>query len=72
MNKIFYRMILMVVFFTGCSIEDSASIRIIGGADGPTSIYVIEKAHWVGIVSIIIVVIILTLLAVLYFFKKRK
>ncbi len=70
MNKIFYRMILMVVFFTGCSIEDSASIRIIGGADGPTSIYVIEKAHWVGIVSIIIVGI-LTLLAVLYFLKKR-
>lgn len=43
MKKILLVVLLMTIVFTGC---ESSSIGIIGGADGPTAIYVSEDDKW--------------------------
>ncbi len=43
MKKILLVVLLMTIVFTGC---ESSSIGVIGGADGPTAIYVAEDDKW--------------------------
>ena len=43
----------MILLFSGCS--DAASIGIIGGADGPTAIYVSSSFNWWILVAVILV-----------------
>ena len=43
MKRILLASLLIVMIFTGC---ESSSIGIIGGADGPTAIYVAEEDEW--------------------------
>ena len=67
---------LMVVFFAllftlclvGCG-KESASIGIIGGADGPTVISVASDMSWLGICGLVIVAVIVAL--VIYRNKKK-
>jgi len=54
----------------GCSAE-SASIGIIGGADGPTAIFVTSNTNWL-LVSVSLVVIVAAVLLVLAVYRNKK
>ena len=57
-------------FLVGCS-NEAANIGIIGGADGPTAVFVSPDINWMhicGLVGLIIAVV----LAVLIYRKKKK
>lgn len=81
MKKRIDKKILGLVVIAGClvfsivyhlihSCNEAASIGIIGGADGPTAIYVTTKmAPRTGIAAVLLVVVIL--LAIFSFHKKR-
>lgn len=61
-----------VLYLVGCS-KEAASIGIIGGADGPTAIFVTSNVNWLstcGLVGIIIVTILIVLM--IYRNKKKK
>lgn len=65
--------VLCAACLTGC-FRDAAAIGVIGGADGPTSIFVGSYIHWqtiVGIVALSIIIIII-IGAVFYILKKKK
>lgn len=62
--------VLLSLVFTGCSNED-ASIGIIGGADGPTAIFVSSSVNWWSII-IEAVIIIAVIVAVILYIKRRK
>ena len=57
MKKIFTLLALALSFLTGCA-KESASVGIIGGADGPTSVMVSGPILPMGLVVLGIVVII--------------
>ena len=50
----------------GCSSE-SASIGIIGGADGPTAIFLTSNINWQAIGAIVLIVLILLMIR-----RKKK
>lgn len=61
---------VFVMCLGGCSTE-SASIGIIGGADGPTAIFVTSNINWLyicGSIGIIVVAI----LVVLFIHRNKK
>ena len=70
---------LMIFVFTiisslclgGCN-NDAASIGIIGGADGPTAIFVASTINWPGAFGWIGVIIAAVLAAVMIHLKKKK
>ena len=57
MKKIFVLFALALSFLTGCA-KESASVGIIGGADGPTSVMVSGPVLPMGLVVLGIVVIV--------------
>lgn len=62
---------VLTVFLSGCRDSDAAAVGIIGGADGPTAIYIATKNSWWDIV-VPIVVVILIIIGLIIYFKKRK
>ena len=57
MKKIFVLFALVLSFLTGCA-KESASIGVIGGADGPTSVMVSGPVLPMGLVFLGVVVIV--------------
>ena len=53
----------------GCSSE-SASIGIIGGADGPTAIFVTSNINWLYVCGFIGIVV--AILVALFFYRNKK
>lgn len=63
--------ICMTVWLTGCS-HEAASVGIIGGADGPTAIFVTSKVNEDYLSAIICLGIILAVIAVILIKRKNK
>lgn len=57
MKKVFTLLALVLTFLTGCA-KESASIGVIGGADGPTSVMVSGPVLPMGLVVLGVVVIV--------------
>ena len=71
------RMIVVATFILGLCLggchNKASTIGIIGGADGPTAIFVTSKINWprvCGLLGVIIVAILATL--IIYLNKKKK
>ncbi len=64
--------ILALMYGISVNMKDAAAISIIGGADGPTSIFLAGKVgHSYSLVFILLGIIIL-LVALILFFRRRK
>lgn len=55
----------------GCS-NEAASIGVIGGADGPTAIYLTSKIDWLSVYGLIGVIIVTALVAFIVHLNKKK
>lgn len=71
MNKLNMLILAIAVLFTGCSAQKSNSgVAIIGGADGPTAIFItVDSLAAIG-VAIVATAALLTLIIVII--RKRK
>ena len=65
---IFILLLVLILSLVGCG-NEAASIGIIGGADGPTAIFVTSSTNWVSILGVIAVAI---FVAVLIYRNKKK
>ena len=61
-------LLLLILSLVGCA-NEAASIGIIGGADGPTAIFVTSGTNWLSILGVIVVAI---LVVVLIHRNKKK
>ena len=68
---IFVFSLFFALYLGGCNNED-ASIGIIGGADGPTAIFVTSNIHWPSVYGLIGVIIVTILVALIIYLKKKK
>lgn len=69
---IFVLSFVVAMCLSGCN-KESTSIGIIGGADGPTAIFITSKINWLavfGFVGIIIAAVLVVL--IIYRNKKKK
>ncbi|WP_099205372.1 sodium ion-translocating decarboxylase subunit beta [Scatolibacter rhodanostii] len=71
MKKVTLFLLAAITLLTGCANRDPASVGIIGGADGATSIVVTGKINWFPIVMIAVLLILIIGL-VIYFVKKKN
>lgn len=71
MKRLLSSLVILLGLLTGCTSENSTSIGIIGGADGPISVFVAGKISWIGIASVILIVV-LVVVAIIYFIKRNK
>lgn len=71
MKKLILTLSSMMMLLTGCANKEAASIGVIGGADGPTAIFVTSKINWFAMVSGIAAIIII-IVAIIYFFRRKK
>ena len=55
----------------GCS-NQAASIGVIGGADGPTAIFVTSQINWLSVCGWIGVIIVTLLVSLVIYLKKKK
>ena len=55
----------------GCSSE-SASIGIIGGADGPTAIFVTSNINWMYVCGFVVIIVVAILVALFIYRNKKK
>ena len=55
----------------GCN-NESTSIGIIGGADGPTALFVAPQINWPSIFGLIGVIIVIMIALFVYLNKKKK
>lgn len=62
---------VLVIFGINMKIKENASVAVIGGADGPTAIFLAGKVGNGTIMGIIAIGIVLVA-AALYIYKKRK
>ena len=65
----FFFALVCMLGLLGCSSE-SASIGIIGGADGPTAIFVTSNINWLHVCGLIGIVV--AVLVVLYIYRNKK
>lgn len=68
---IFVFLFIFPLYLSGCN-NEAASIGVIGGADGPTAIFVTSKMNWLGVCGLIGVIIVAALVALIYHSKKKK
>ena len=61
-------LIVLILSLVGCG-NEAASIGIIGGADGPTAVFVTSNTNWLSILGVIVVAI---LVVVLIYRNKKK
>jgi len=69
---IFVFSLIIPLCLSGCN-NEPATIGIIGGADGPTAIFVTSKIDWpivYGLIGVIIAIALITL--IVYLNKKKK
>lgn len=63
--------ILLVIFGGIIKAKENTAISIIGGADGPTSVYVAGKLNGNLAIILIIIGLVLLVAAVIAFFKRQ-
>ena len=63
--------LICVLGLIGCNSE-SASIGIIGGADGPTAIFVTSNINWLYACGFICIIVIAILVALFIYRNKKK
>lgn len=63
--------ILLVIFGEIIKAKENTAISIIGGADGPTSVYVAGKLNGNLAIILIIIGLVLLVAAVIAFFKRQ-
>ena len=68
---IFVSSLMFALCLGGCN-NKAASIGIIGGADGPTAIFVTSKINWPSVYGLIGVIIVTILVALIIYLKKKK
>ena len=59
------------IYLGGCSAE-SSSIGIIGGADGPTAIFVTSNINWLYICGFIGIIAVAILVVIFIYRNKKK
>ena len=69
--SIFILLIVLVISLVGCG-NEAASIGIIGGADGPTAIFVTSGTNWMGLCSVLGVIAVISLVVFLIYRNKKK
>ena len=62
---------IFVFCLGGCS-SQAASIGMIGGADGPTAVFVTSKINWLGLCGWIGAIIAAVLIALMIYRNKKK
>ena len=69
MKKVIIVVLLLafVMCLAGCG-NEAASMGIIGGADGPTTIFVTSGTNWLSILGVIVVAI----LVVVLIYRNKK
>ena len=67
---IFLLLAILVLYLGGCNKED-ASIGMIGGADGPTAVFVTSQIHW-PLVGLWVGIIVVTILVAVIIYRNRK
>lgn len=70
MKKLIISIITILSLLTGCANEKAASIGIIGGSDGPTSVFVAGKISSLEIAGVVFVILVLVI-AIIYLIKKK-
>ena len=63
--------LVCVLSLIGCSSE-SASVGIIGGADGPTAIFVTSNINWLYVCGFIGIIVVAILVALFIYRNKKK
>ena len=71
MKKLILTLASMMLLLTGCANKGADSIAVIGGADGPTAIFVTVKTNWFVMVAGIAAIIII-IAAIIYFIRRKK
>ena len=66
---VFALLFIFVLGLFGCS-KETASVGIIGGADGPTAIFITSGTNWINIYSFIGAIIVIAFIA--YFIYRNK
>lgn len=69
--KKLYRYAVLPLLLTGCAAERSGSVGIIGGADGPTAIYITALPNWPQLILLAAAVAAVVVLLVRYFKGKK-
>ena len=77
MKKVFWIVpcivgMLFVIFWGIMKVKENTAVSIIGGADGPTSVFVAGKLNGNSAVKLIIIGIVLLVAAVIAFFSKNN
>ena len=65
---IFVNLLVFLLSLAGCG-NEAASFGVIGGADGPTAIFVTSGTNWLSILGVIVVAI---FVVVLIYRNKKK
>ena len=68
---IFVSSLIFALCLGGCN-NKATSIGIIGGADGPTAIFVTSKINWLSICALIGVIVAAILVTIIIYFNKKK
>ena len=68
---IFVSSLILVLCLGGCS-KEASSVGIIGGADGPTAMFLTSQIQWINVCKLISVVIVAVLIAVIIYLNRKK
>ena len=69
--SIFVFPLILALYLGGCN-NKTASIGIIGGADGPTAMFVASKINWPSVCGLIGVIIVTILVALIIYLNNKK
>ena len=67
----FVSSLILVLCLGGCS-KEASSVGIIGGADGPTAMFLTSQIQWINVCKLISVVIVAILIAVIIYLNRKK
>lgn len=62
---------LFVLSLVGCD-KEAASIGIIGGADGPTAIFVTSNINWLAVCGLTALIVVLIIILIIIYRKKKN
>ena len=68
---IFVSSLILALCLGGCS-KEASSVGIIGGADGPTAMFLTSQIQWINVCKLISVVIVAVLIAVIIYLNRKK
>ena len=69
---ILFPVLLIIVLCLASCGREAASIGIIGGADGPTAIFVTSNTNWLNIGIFLGAALLIIFVAIIYHNKKKK